>query len=410
MKKIHFYLRKSNSAKRTIYLVVRQGKNQSYRKSLPFQVNPQCWDKKTMRLKENSKQKDTAIINKYLNDIEQQMEHYFGELILQKKKISLNAVREFVYDYVSATPNVMTLSKYSLMYYKSTNKRISSTTGKNLVKSTQEKFRILHELITEYYKTNDDKQDLDSLDIVFFHSFIGFLQSKGYANSTIGKYIRALKTMLNEALAMGLTKNACFKSNQFGVFSQESRNIYLTRKDIEKIKKVKLDKSLDNARKMFLMGCFTGLRYSDFSRITRNNISEGFIYITQKKTGHEVVIPVHKSIRSIVENIDKINHISNTQLNKDIKKICLKAGLREKIVKQTIKAGKLECRVFEKWQLVCTHTARRSFATNLYLDGVPAITIMQITGHRSQLSFLKYIKISAQQNADILMKYWRKKK
>ena len=46
-----------------------------------------------------------------------------------------------------------------------------------------------------------------------------------------------------------------------------------------------------------------------------------------------------------------------------------------------------------------TYTARRSFATNAYLAGLPPISIMKITGHKTESSFMKYIKISEKENA-----------
>ena len=61
-----------------------------------------------------------------------------------------------------------------------------------------------------------------------------------------------------------------------------------------------------------------------------------------------------------------------------------------------------------KWQLVSTHTARRSFATNLYLSGFPAISIMKITGHRTEASFLKYIRITQRDTANQLAAFWAK--
>ncbi len=60
---------------------------------------------------------------------------------------------------------------------------------------------------------------------------------------------------------------------------------------------------------------------------------------------------------------------------------------------------------FRKYELVCTHTARRSFATNAYKAGVPTIAIMKITGHTQESTFLRYIKVSAEENAEMLAKH-----
>jgi len=52
-----------------------------------------------------------------------------------------------------------------------------------------------------------------------------------------------------------------------------------------------------------------------------------------------------------------------------------------------------------KYELVTSHTARRSFATNLYRRGIPSTQLMLLTGHRSESSFLRYIKVSREDNA-----------
>ncbi len=62
-----------------------------------------------------------------------------------------------------------------------------------------------------------------------------------------------------------------------------------------------------------------------------------------------------------------------------------------------------------KFELVTTHTARRSFATNLYLDGIPSFNIMRITGHRTEKAFLRYIKITPNESAKILQLHWKNK-
>jgi integrase len=55
--------------------------------------------------------------------------------------------------------------------------------------------------------------------------------------------------------------------------------------------------------------------------------------------------------------------------------------------------------------IATTHTARRSFATNAFLAGLPTISIMKITGHKSESQFMKYIKVTGEQNARLLLEH-----
>jgi integrase len=92
-------------------------------------------------------------------------------------------------------------------------------------------------------------------------------------------------------------------------------------------------------------------------------------------------------------------------MNEYLKEIGKLAGLTETIKVSTTKGGFRFDESFEKWQLITTHTARRSAATNMYLAGIPTISIMKITGHHTEKAFLKYIRISQEDNALKLMEH-----
>lgn len=77
------------------------------------------------------------------------------------------------------------------------------------------------------------------------------------------------------------------------------------------------------------------------------------------------------------------------------------------IIKKTV-AGRKQEQSYRKYELITTHTARRSFATNLFLQEFPSISIMKITGHRSEKAFMQYIKMTPHQNAEKLRKHWEK--
>ncbi|HDZ40887.1 MAG TPA: hypothetical protein ENH59_04320 [Bacteroidetes bacterium] len=79
-------------------------------------------------------------------------------------------------------------------------------------------------------------------------------------------------------------------------------------------------------------------------------------------------------------------------------------GSLSKTIRKT-KGGLRVDRKYKKHELITVHTARRSFATNMYMADVPTISIMKITGHRTEKSFLKYIRISQEDNANKLMNH-----
>ena len=164
--------------------------------------------------------------------------------------------------------------------------------------------------------------------------------------------------------------------------------------------------SLRLVRDRFIIGAFTGLRVSDYGRLSEANIGADTIRIKTTKTGAVVVVPIHPWVRNILQSgFDASIHISDQKMNKHLKEIAKMAGIDEEITLNKNVGGKNEQRTFRKYELVCTHTARRSFATNAYKAGVPTIAIMKITGHTKESTFLRYIKVSAEENAEMLRKH-----
>ena len=75
------------------------------------------------------------------------------------------------------------------------------------------------------------------------------------------------------------------------------------------------------------------------------------------------------------------------------------AGMDEEVVIKKSRGGVKRETTKKKWELITTHTARRSFATNFYEMGFDASALMQITGHSTEAQFKKYINIDKKRNA-----------
>ena len=86
--------------------------------------------------------------------------------------------------------------------------------------------------------------------------------------------------------------------------------------------------------------------------------------------------------------------------------MCQIVGINEPVHKGITKGGQKITKKYKKYELVTAHTGRRGFATNLYKQGFPALSIMQITGHKSEQSFLKYIKVTPREHAEKLKEFW----
>jgi site-specific recombinase XerD len=255
------------------------------------------------------------------------------------------------------------------------------------------------------------KIDFKDVDLNFYYDFVEYLQSLKLAQNTIGKKIQTLKIFLNNAADRNLNVNRQFKSHRFTAISEQTESIYLTETELEKICNLDLseDKRLDRVRDLFLVGCWTGLRFSDWNKVTPENIKDGFLELKQQKTGGAVVIPLHPVVTRIIEkhNGELPELISSQKANDYLKEIAEKAGIKETVHKAITRGGIKVSKAYKKYDLVTTHTGRRSFATNLYLDDFPTLSIMQITGHKTEQAFLKYIKVTPREHAEKLRTFWQ---
>lgn len=271
---------------------------------------------------------------------------------------------------------------------------------------TKKSYTVVYNNLKEYEKSRNVKLSFDSVDMDFHNDFIAFLESKNYSPNTIGTRIKILKTFMNEAYERDLHSNLDFRKRKFTKPSEPTKGVYLNPEELKQILELDLSQSkkYDNVRDWFLIASWSGLRYSDLERLTMDNFKDNTIEITTKKTINEVIIPLNPIIKSILNKHDfKLPKImSNQKFNEYIKDIAEKAGIVEDIIIQETKGTKTIQRIEKKFNLVSAHTARRSFATNAYLGGVPTINIMKITGHETEKAFLSYIKISKKENADKL--------
>lgn len=264
--------------------------------------------------------------------------------------------------------------------------------------------------ILREYKDNLDYEDIT---LEFYNDFISHLNGKGFSVNTVGDNIKKLKAVMGSAMELGYHKNNAFQGKYFNKPSEEADNIYLSTNELKEIEALNLTDNphLDRVRDLFLVGCYTGLRFSDFSRLTPRNIADGFIEIEQSKTGGNVVIPVHSVIKKILKKYDGLPAtISNQKFNEYLKEVCkMVPSLTGIESKTSTKSGNKITVNILKWKMVSSHTARRSFATNEYLNGTSTLTIMAVTGHKTEKAFLKYIKVSRKEEAERMKEHWEKR-
>jgi integrase len=421
MAKPKFQLRAPAATTPTLILLVYRFGDSKLVYSTGESIHPTQWDKATQRAKTNLKgdkaqltrNKETNLqLDRYMIKITEVL----GALTAAKQQPTI----EYLKDEMDREFKKVSKPKTTLLTWIeswiNTVKFTRKTPPKPINPRTIQKYKTTLKVLQDFAKDNRrGKLDFDNIDMDFYGDFTEYLQTKhSHTPNTIGKYIETVKVFMREAVDAGLTTNLTHENRRFAVTKENVEHVYLTQAELTAIAKLDLTNNpkLDRVRDLFLIGCHTALRFSDFTAIKPENIittSTGgrALKIKTMKTGKKVVIPIHSTVEGILEKYDSQlpRAISNQKMNIYLKEIAALAGITSPFEITKTVGGKRVQTTLPKWQVVTTHTARRSGATNMYLAGIPAISIMKITGHKTESVFMKYICIDEEQNANLLMQH-----
>lgn len=246
----------------------------------------------------------------------------------------------------------------------------------------------------------------DMVDRKFYESFRSFALVQEKAEiSTFATHVKVIKTLMSEAKEDGLHSNDSHRANYFVIPSFDSDTISVDKKYLKQVEKLDLSGriALDNARDLFLIGCYSALRFSDFTNLKIEDFYGNFIRIRQIKTGEMVTIPVMKKMKRIIKKHDGLPRpISNQKFNFYIKEVFKLAGLTHLVKIRKTKGGVESYEEIEYHKLVSSHTARRTYATNMFKAGVPVMLIMAVTGHKTESAFLRYIRATNEDKARMM--------
>lgn len=325
-------------------------------------------------------------------------------------------------------------------------RRLHSKKKTRLADGTINAFRNLRVALRDYETQRGRQIDFKDVTQAFLDDFVFFLfHERTYADgraritrpNTCFTYITALKTLMAIALHEGLHQNSSYEQGTFSIERGSADNIYLTEEQLSALyhtdftdeetlkglvngiqneeEQAVMRHRLFEARQrkrhrqyyqeykdLFVVGCLTGQRYSDYHRISTEMIRASggfkFIDITQKKTGKRVLIPLDARVEEILKRHGgRVKPHGINSMTKGLKDIGLlmgwthNAGIKEYRGTQKLPTTKRFC------DLIATHTARRTWATNAYKNHVPLSSIMAVTGHASEAMLRKYLKLNEEE-------------
>lgn len=262
--------------------------------------------------------------------------------------------------------------------------------------------------------------------------FLNYLN--GYMGTTANKQLTMLRALAGYAYADGLHTNAvglkCFTKRRIQE-ADKAREIYLTMEELQALYDMPLAGLKAQMRDVFLVGCYTCQRFSDYSRLKEDNFTTTargtkVVKLIQEKTNTPVVIPIlNDNLITIAKRYEyNLPKVSDVVLNRYIKEILCDLSqsvpslAKEEVTTLTMTERKMQSEgkkqyqtdahgniIKPRWAMVSTHTARRSGITNLYLTGkFDTMQMMSISGHKDLATFREYIKLSSEEIADEIAK------
>lgn len=206
------------------------------------------------------------------------------------------------------------------------------------------------------------------------------------AANSVKTYMAVLQSVMNQVSEeIDLPRNF---ADGMKVKKQASTAVYLTEKEVERLRKVEARTAHERfVRTMFLLQYDTGCRHSDARRLSESNIEEGQLRYVSQKTSIAVTLPAKPELNGLIRELNGLEAPSKPTYIRVLQNLCFRAGIRSEVCifkgGKTLNGG--------KYRFVGTHTARRSFATNLLLRGADIYTISKLMGHSSVEMTTRYI-------------------
>ena len=443
--KHNFYLKDNKSSEPTPinYYVSINGKR--LKKGIGYSIHPELWDIETQSPTEskeliNEWKKVYPTLNRTLKNInarifnfKQEAESYLQTCINNRVPVDKQALIKQLEDNllkskktIDKGPNqgkyqgnginfdlnyILDFTKHFVVDI--TNGTRTIQTGKNIKEryseGTIKTYRNFYVTWDEFEKELGIRFKWSQINKQFYDDLNHYLNQKEYKKNTSGKIIKSFKVIAQSALDDNIHQNTEFRKPYFKTLTAKVDNIYLTLDELAYLENYDqfINETWEKARDIFLLGCYTALRFSDLKRINKDHMQStntGFkLNIITQKTKEKVIIPLKPAAYSILEKYKfKPPKIEEQTVNRLIKEIAKNAGICSLIEQRETIGGQTKIQTTPKFDLITTHTARRTGATQMYIAKIDPIQIMKITGHTTESNFMKYICITKEEAAELM--------
>ena len=371
-------------------------------------VDTKLWDSRHECIKRSATH--CSELNSYLSNLKS----FATNVYYEKKAIGEKVTRDYIKTKLKqffSNPNIDRNSPdFVTLYMNFIDERVESKIYKP---STISSYRIALKHLRDFLKVKNKKLYLEDIGIEFYNEFVRYLTvDLEMMENTWNGIIKPLKTFMNDALRKGLTSNTRF-ANEIKTYVKEGDSVALTEEDLGKLEKSQMpSRFLKDIKNLFLILVYTGMRISDLKNSKNENIdmNNGIITVNTLKTSEKVLIPIHSRLREILMEyeLEGLPKNSIKYINRAIKKVGRIAGIDEPIeIVRNYGARRVE-ETKPKYEMLSSHTGRRTFITLSLKRGALPEDVMKISGHKNRDCFQKYVRISQNEPLNNIRNIWEK--
>ena len=259
---------------------------------------------------------------------------------------------------------------------------------------TLQKYNVVFSKYKSFCNKQSKSHKIKDLDDDFYVAFLAYLRHKDKLNNnTLSRYLTFFKTFVIWCNRKGFDVNNDYTN--VSVKKYQSDDVALNSKEVEILENADLNGSDEKARDLFLIGVYSGQRFSDYSVFERADIQGEFIIKRSEKTESHSIIPLHDKLKNLLHKYDwRLPKISSQKFNVRIQSVCKDLGFDNEIKKTTYRGSQKTIELLPLWKMVASHTARRTYITLMAEKGLADHFIMAVTGIKDVKTLSKYKKLN----------------
>jgi integrase len=379
--KLNYYLNRDKKSKNgllTIYLYVRNA-NKTIVVNTKKKIDEKYWDVAKQKAKRHYKFE--LELNNFLKSFKDEIERIILKASSENLKLTYEDLKVKIMESLQGSQK---LDFFKTFEDYITHKETTQTRG------TTKVYRTCLNHLKQFEKSANYKIEFENINQLFFDKFQDYFIRIGNSNNYAKKMMVTLKTFLNYCIQREISTDTKFQSVEKNK-TNKTNQIALTYEELKRVETVPLSDKLDRARDLFLFGLYTGQRYSDFSDFNIMDVKDNIWVRRQQKTKTVVNVPLHHKAISILAKYNYVlPKLANQRMNEYLKEIGKLAELNEMIKIIKVVGNQEIENVFPKYELLTTHTARRTFVTLSKLKGIDTDIIKATTGHGSDKMVTAY--------------------